>query len=103
MKKILSAAICPTRISPPHGGQAAPKTGGNWQQKMIIGVEDLYGPVLTTVVNPRHLNGRISARISGSWMCVVSQKISITIINPGGQTQMYCIFHRIGTGATSAG
>src|SRR5688572_5818854 len=98
MKKTVSGLMFPIRILLRHGGPALQKHGGSWQQKILIGWEDMFGLVLIIVVSPHHTSGQISTLISALWICAGFQKIFITTIKAGGPIMMYCIFHRIGTG-----
>src|SRR5450759_5711196 len=86
-----------TRILLRHGGQARQRTGGCWQQKILIGWEDLSGLVLITAVNQHLSDGRISIRILVLWICVGFLKIFITTTKVGGRIKMYYTFLHIGT------
>src|SRR6187401_1561880 len=98
MKKTVSGLMFPTRILQRHGGPALPKHGGNWQQKILIGWEDMFGLVLIIVVSQHPTSGQISIRISALWICADFQKIFITTIKVGGPIMTYCISHHIGIG-----
>src|SRR5574338_229699 len=98
MKRIPFMRMFRMKTSLHHPGPVLRKTGGSFAQRMTGGLEGLYGLVSIIVVNLHPISGPTSTHILASWICVVSRKIFITIINHGGLIKMYCTFLRIGTG-----